>query len=377
VTSPDATPYVDLTLYDRDAQDIFADALANLQSYLPEWIPREGNTEVLLLETMSLIVEEQVFAINRIPGAIMEILLKLFGVTRSPGATPTTVLEFTLSDTVGHIIPIGTRAALPSNSDADPLVFTTAADLIIGSGDVSGTVAAVGDTATSAFNGTLPPAPLDLLDSVTFVESVVLSTNVAGGLDQEDDVAWFNRGVQRLSRLVETLVLPKHFVAAALEDPTVTRAFAVDSYDPGVGSGPGANPGHITVAVYGLGDVVPTDEKSALQAQFETQAQANLAVHVVDPTFTTVDVSATLLALPGYDPATVTAAAVAALTTYLAPEAWGWGTTVWHNELVSLLDQVEGVDRVVGITLPVGDQTLAGVAPLVNPGTFTITVTVP
>jgi hypothetical protein len=114
---------------------------------------------------------------------------------------------------------------------------------------------------------------------------------------------------------------------------------------------------------------------TAMQTDFDARAQANLAVHMADPTLTAVDVAATVVAAVGYPSATVEANCAAALADYLSPTTWEWGTTVYVNELIALLDRVEGVERVTSITTPATDEALTGVAPLVTPGTFTITVT--
>lgn len=381
--SPDASPYVDLRLFDKDSQDIFESALINLQSYLPAWTPREGQTEVLLLESLALEVSEGVFAINRLPGAVMEVLMRLYGVTRDLGTPPTATLTFTVSDSNEHLLPAGTRAALALPNGEDPIVFTTTAPLLIAAGSTTGTVAAVGDRNTDAGNGTAAGTLLDLLDAVVYVERVQLGSTVGGGASEEDDAAWFDRGVGRFSRLVETLVLPRHFKAAALERPEVERAYAIDNYDPAVGPAPaagasGVNAGHVTVAVYGNGAALTTAQRDAIAVDFDAQAQANLAVHIVDPTITDVTVTSTVLAVAGYTVAQVQANVAAALAAYMSPMTWEWSGTVYRNELIALIDGVEGVQRVISIAAPAADLTIGGVAPLArfNPASVT-TVTLP
>lgn len=372
--SPDATPYVDLRLFDKDAQDVFEGALVNLQAYLPDWEPREGHTEVMLLESLALEVAESVFAINRLPGTILEVLMRLYGVDRDAGAPPTTTILFIASDDAGHTIPAGTRVALTVAGEEDPVVFATTAAVVIADGATTAVVAAVGDRNTDAVNGVAAGAPVDVVDAVVFVERAELASPPTGGTVEEDDETWFSRGVARFSRLVETLVLPRHFAAAALERPEVSRAFAVDNYDPNQAGSPGDHAGHITLSVYGDGGVLTADAKEIIRAAFDLQAQANLAVHVVDPTVSVVDVTAVLVAEVGYATADVEAAAVEALDAYLSPEQWPWSATVYRNELIALLDGVEGVARVDSITTPAADFTLAGVAPLADLGVATITV---
>jgi hypothetical protein len=373
--SPDATPYVDLRLFDKDAQDVFEGALVNLQAYLPEWEPREGHTEVMLMESLALEVAESVFAINRLPGTILEVLMRLYGVDRDAGSPPTATILFTASDDTGHTIPAGTRVALTIAGEEEPVVFATSAAVVIAAGATSATVAAVGDSNTDAANGIVAGTTVDVLDAVVFVERAELASPPTGGALEEDDETWFSRGASRFSRLVETLVLPRHFVSAALERPEVSRASAVDNYDPNQAGVPGDHAGHITLAVYGDGGMLTADAKEIIRATFDLQAQANLAVHVVDPTITTVDVTASLVAKPGFATSDVQAAAVAALNAYLSPEQWPWSATVYRNELIALLDGVDGVERVASITTPAADLALTGVAPLAALGTATITVT--
>lgn len=375
MVSPDATPYVDLRLFDRDAQEVFELALVNLRTYLSEWQPREGHTEVLLMESLALMVEEAIFSVNRVPGAVVEVLLRLYDVVRDLGAAPTATLLFTATDSNGYTIPVGTRVAMPLLGGDQTIVFSTDAPLVIAAGQLTGSVSATGDQFTSVANGTVAGAAVEMLDSVAPVEQVALASTVTGGRDVESDEEWFTRGIQRFSRLAETLVLPRHFVSAALERTEVSRATAIDNYDPNQAGSPGAHAGHVTVAVYGDGDVLTVDQREAIRVAFDLQAQANLAVHVVSPQVTLVNITASVVGTPGYSVAQVQAFCTAALTDYLSPEQWGWGTTVYRNELIGLLDRVEGVERVNSVTVPNGDLALTGVAPLAKLGTASITVT--
>lgn len=249
MTSPDVRPYVDLTLFDRSAQQIFATALADALVKLPGWVPREGNTEVVLLEAFALEVSELVFAVNRSPGAIMEVLLRLFGLTPSAGSPATADVTFTLSDALGHEIPAGTRLRLVPPNGTEAVDFVTVAVLNVTSGQTTGTVGVVAtEVGKRAHSGTVGQS-LQILDAVVFVDAANLATAPAGGEEPESTIAFLDRGVQRLSRLVTTLVLPEHFTAAALEEESVERAFTIDNYDPGQAGSPGDHGGHVTVAV--------------------------------------------------------------------------------------------------------------------------------
>jgi uncharacterized phage protein gp47/JayE len=370
--TPDLTPYVDLTFFDKDPQDVFDAAILDLQAKLPGWVPREGNIEVLLLESFSLAVAEAIFAVNRLPGAVVMALLRLYGVDPDEGTLPTTTLTFMVGDTLGHEIPAGTGARLDLPGGLEPVVFTTDEAVVVPPGEATVTVAATGDRYTTEANGTAAGTALALIDAIAFVDTVELGSVVAGGVEPETDEEWVTRAVQRFGRLSETLVLPRHFETFALEDPAVTRAKALDNWDGSTGA-PGDHPGHVSVAVYGDGGPVPAGTKTTLEASMEAQSLAMLDVHVVDPSVTAVPVTATIRTLPDSVSADVVTAVEAALGEYLDPSTWNWSATVRRNELIALISNVEGVDYVESLTAPAADLALVGPATLVDAGTLTIT----
>lgn len=378
MASPDVREYVDLSLLDKDAQDLVDAALDDAEVKLPDWTPREGNTEVVLIEALSLTVQELIFAVNRLPGAVTEVLLRLFDVDRSEGAPPTATVTFTLSDTLGHTIPEGTVVRLDLGPDVDPVDFTTDVGLIIGAGSAAGNVAVTATENTIRANDTAAGTDLELIDAHSYVELVELQSAVAGGLEAEDDAAFLTRGAQTLTRLVSTLVLPDHFTAAALDNVNVERATTVDNYDPAVGPNPGDNPGHATVAVAGpAGAALSAGIKTTIETDLEAKALANLDVHVADPTLNSVAVTASVRRLAGFTSTDVEDDVEAALTAYLSPDNWPWDTVVRRNELIALISGVEGVAYVETLTVPAADVNLNGVAPLTQPGALAITVTEP
>lgn len=375
MASPDVTPYVDLRILDQDPQDIFDNAKAALAISLPAWVPRETAVETLLLEALALEVSEARYAVNRLPSAIFEILLRLYGLTRSAGTPPTASLVFHMIGTAGYSIPAGTECRLTLPGDADPIIFTTDSQLDISPGSATGTVTATGDRYTSEANGTAEDTVVELLDSIITVDFVDLGAEITDGEDPETDTDYFDRGAARLARLSDTLVLPRHFTAAALEYTYVERAHTVDNWDADTGNDPGTVPGHVTVAVYGDGAEVSGGNKSALEAALTEICHTALTVHVIDPDVTAQDVTATVKGLPGYTSAELEANVEAALQAYLSPATWDWSSTIRRLKLIAVITEAEGVDYVVSMTTPAADVTLTGDADLVECGTLTITGT--
>lgn len=375
--SPDLSAYVDLRVFDLSDQDVVDAAIAALTLNLPGWIPREGNTEILILESLALEVAEGIVAINRLPGAVIQALLLLAGVDKDFGIAPVATVTFTLADTNGYTIPVGTQLYLSLEDGSTVSFLVDVPGLAVAAGDLTGTVSVIADTFTGRANGIPAGTRLVMASPVPFVESVELATDVADGADPETDAQWRDRGVARLSRLSDALVVPRHFEAAALELPEVSRAVGIDLYNPAVGPNPGDNPGHMTVAVLGQnGAALSTEQKDAIEVSMEERAVAVLDVHVVGVTIVTVPLTAQIALLAGFTSATVIQSVKDALIAYVDPLTWAWGGKIRRNEIISLVDRVDGVDYVVDVSIngAPGDYTISGAATLPKAGTLTVTV---
>lgn len=374
MASPDLRQYTDLTIYDKDTQDIYDMAVAVVQASLPEWVPQEGNTEVILIEALAQEVMETIYAINRLPGAVMQTLLQLYGVFRDEGAQPTTTIQINLSDTLGHEVPEGTRFMLNLSEGQEPVVFSTDAGVVVAPGSKVATVTATGDRFTDDANGVAAGQSLELLDAVPYVDYAVTTVAVTGGAPEEADQDWLDRGVQRMSRLVDTLTVPSHFTSAAMEYQFVERATTLDNFDATAGSGsPGSHPGHVSVAVYGDGRMLTSPEKDQIDADMELKALANLSIHIFDPTMNSQNVTATVQAAPGYTSQQAIDGAKRELQNAMNPMVWDWSTTLYRNDVVTFISRAPEVARVMSVTVPASDVTLSGYAPLVNAGTLNIT----
>lgn len=374
--SPDISAYVDLRLFDTSDQDMIDTALSNLRLNLPGWIPREGNIESLVIESIALIYAELVVAINRVPGAVAEAIITMAGVEKDYGQPPDATVTITFGDTLGHTVPGGTRIYLPLADGSTVTLLVEPPGLVVAPGGDNGTCSVIGDTFTASANGTPTATALVMADPLPFVDAVVLATDVADGRDPETDDSWRDRGVEELSRLSAALVVPAQFVAYALAQAGVSAAIALDLYNPAGGGSPGDDPGYMTVAVLGPGGTtLSSGAKTDLQTAMQAQAISILIVSVIDATIVTVPVATKVVPIVGADFSVVQTAVTDAITTYLNPLAWTTGATIYLNEMISLVDQVPGVDRVVNLTINAvaADFTITGVAGLPDAGTITVT----
>lgn len=376
VPPPDITSYVDLRPFDVSDQFIVDTALAAAKLNLPGWIPREGDTEVVIIESVALETAEAIVAVNRLPGAVVQALLLLAGVIPDFGAPPATTAKITFGDTIGHTVPAGTRVYLRLSDGTSVGFLVEPPGLTVLGGSDNGNVSLIGDSFTARANGVTVGALLEMADPVPFVDKIELLTPVADGRDRETDNQWRDRGVQRLSRLSDALVIPRQFRAAALERAEVAAALDLDNYDPTVGPSVGSNPGHITVAVLGDGGVaLSTPAKEAIRVDLDARAVGVLVVHVIDATIVVIPVATTVIPQPGVLWSIVQANVQAAVSAYLDPLVWSFGSTIYLNEMISLVDQVQGVSRVVSLTINAvaANYVISGIAALPDAGVITVT----
>ena len=381
--SPDLTPYVDLTLFDVSADDLARDAVEVLRDRLPGWEPAEGTAEVLLIESVALAVMPLIYAVNRMPGAVLETLLRLYGVDRSDGGFAVATVDVVATVDGGVTIPAGTRFRLELGVSVDPVDFALTDDLTIAPGGTAGSASVTATTANTFANGAPSGTVLTILDSVPLA-SVTLSSSPIGGADPEDGSAFLERASRRLARLTTTLVLPEHFTSFALDpeegNADVYRARTRSLYN-AVTSDADAT-GHVTVAVMGVGGVPLAGGRLAeLDAAMTSRAIASLEVHVVNATITAVDVGVEFVCIPLVDVAPVEAGVTAALTSFLNPDQWGWSDTVRRNDLIAVVDAVDGVDYVIDVLDgdgdPFVDVVLAGPLNLVDAGDIVVAGQIP
>lgn len=380
-SSPDIRRYVPLAPFERTAVEVAVAALQDLRATkLPGVTLREGMTEVLLIETLAVIAGDLGIAIDRIPAVVFEAEIRLLGVDRDTGARATVDVEFTITPTGGTVtIPTGTEVTVDVGGGHVPVVFATDADLDIVSPATTGTVAATAADVGALPNGITSGTTVRPRSAVAMIVGAALDTDIAGGRDPESDDAYFLRASQRLARLTEVLVRGSQFTFAALEHELVTaagRALTIDLYD-GSGGPPYTDTGHVTVIVRGPSGNLSSPQKATLQAALELLAVPNLAIHVLDPNITTVNVAATVHILAGYVAADVEAACEAAIEALLDITSWPWAKTVRLSDIIGILEQIPGVDWVdistVLLNGVAADLALTGDGPLADAGTIAVT----
>lgn len=365
-----------------DEEQMRSEVFERLEAEFPGIQLNENHLETALIEEFCrLLVDENRLAVDVAEEIFREFGRKLVAVAPIDGAAATAQTTWTASDDLGHTIPAGSIVYYARTAD-DLWGFEVVADAEIAPGSFT----ALGVTVRAlevgtARNGVAIATELESQESFAWLQSVVLTTATAGGVDPESDATYSSRLALRLRTLGTTAVLPEDFEIIARDVEGVARSRAFDLYDPNTNTW--NNEKTVTVAVVAAdGTAVGAPVKAAVEAYLEELREVNFVVHVIDPTYTDVHVNFTALATDDADPATVQAAAIQAVTDYLDPANWGddpnttlaeWlaDDSVYYLEVAEVINRVPGVKRITALTLAKGagapaaaDIVLDGVAPL-------------
>ena len=403
-TSPDFSEYVDLTIYDTDAEVLLNQIVTYGRAIIPEWTPAAGEVEMMLAEVFAVGATDLASYINRLPGGILEAVIALFDVERSDGVAATGTVQFTMVDTNGHTIPAGTTVVYTGG--LVPLAFTTDSDLTIASSSSTGSVAVTAITVGAAHNDVPASATVQAISNTDYVSSVAFtSTNGAtGGQDPDTDDAFLSRITNTFSTYSSALVTPSQIRASVLDNFTSTAyrcaVYDKERYLDRAVSSTTEHPGYVLVAVASQnttnssGNFSDTTlsgtEISNIRTHLEDRIPAGLQVDIMSAEVVSVSVTASIKAVSGADTSVVETAVDNALAAYLDPNVWDWTKSVVRvNEIISLIDSIVGVDYVESVTLagnseifPAGadnftlstDIQLNNLGTLVGNGSHTLTV---
>lgn len=372
---------------ETDPTALSDEAFAYLQNAIPGWEPNAGNLETWLIEACARMVAEARDVASDVPAAIFRYFgSAMIGLPPKDASPANGETTWTLVDDSGHTIPAGTLVGLRSLA-GELLAFRTIEDVVVPPGEtVAEGVLIIAEEAGEAGSGL--EGPPELIDSLAFVEEIELVEATSGGQDAESDESYLNRLAREGELLTPRPILPRDFATLAMRVAGVGRATARDGYDPLTDTDD--NERMVAVAVVDdQGQPVSGGTKAEVEALLEDMREVNFVVHVVDPTYTEVDVTFTATAYEGYDVLDVQERAIAAVEAYLNPGRWGrppfsdptiplWvdEPLVRYLDLAAEIDRVEGIRYVASLTINGGTSNvaLAGAIGLPTAGTITGTV---
>lgn len=195
------TTLTDLTDVDFDSYDVqeVKDQLVSAYESVSGRTLAQGDPIRLFLLTIAAVVVQQNYTIDRAAkmnllkyaeGDYLDQLGALTDTERTPAASATTTLTFTLSAAQGSTVTIssGTRVTTQDKQ----VFFATAEDLFIQAGETTGTVKATCTVSGTQGNGLSAGALSVLVDPVPYVATVT-NTETGGGADVESDDSYRER----------------------------------------------------------------------------------------------------------------------------------------------------------------------------------------
>lgn len=352
--------------------DMVGNAIRHLRTVFPEASLHPSSIEAALLESQAVEVGPATIALQTVQGRVIDNLMGLYRLERFPGYAAEGKARFTVSEVTDMVtIPAGTILRHYPEDSTALLEYRTVDQLVIlPSESLVGEVTIEATTLGVEHNGLPVGATLNLVDYFLAVDNVTVSESPRNGEGPESNESWRERSVALLSRQVSTLVVPDNFENAALSRPEVGRATVLDLYNPATPTV--SAPGHVSVAVTDSDGLPLTPrEKPTLQDWLQDQALASLQVHVVDPTYTTVNPTVEVEAVRDATLDTVRRAVETTITQWINPATWAWWPEITPYDFVAAIDDVPGVARIITVPQTI---TLGGVAPLPKLGTVTVQV---
>jgi hypothetical protein len=381
---------------ETEPTDLAGEAFDYLAQQVPGWLPAEGNLEAWLIEALAQIAGELRALVALVPDAIFAYYGEsILGLPPYPAVQATALTTWTANDTAGYQVDAGTVIAVTPPASQTGYAFTVDAGFVIpaGSTSVSGVSCSAleAGAAASGLTGTV-----DVIDALAFISTVTLDAPTSGGSDAETSDAYLARLSALLTLLSPEPILPQDFAVLAQRTiPEIARAVAIDLYNPGPPVDANC-PRCVSVAICDNGGEPCSPEvKGEADALLQAQREVNFLTFILDPTYTTVDVSFSVMSYPGFDPNDVASRVIAQLETYLSPATWGvppygdtsarsWinATEVRYLEVAEQVNRVDGVHYIVtlgiaasGGSLGQADVALGGVAPMPRPGSIIGTAT--
>lgn len=376
------TDYLDFQI-ETDAEVIAQLGYDEMASRIPGWDPIPGELDTALIQACARIASQVRASAGIVPVGIFRYLSAQFGLTPRAGVASLVTTTWTFSDLLNHTIPAGTQVAVNPGDGSDLRTFELVSDLVESNGDGLQTGVVLQSVDLGVDNNDIPSgAAVALIDALPYVLTIVTTVDSYNGVQAETDAEFLERIVRRFALQSAAPILPGDFSALALDILTLgSRAIAIDGYD--LVANTTGNARTITVFaldVAGAAHSAPT--KAAVVAYLAALREVNWLIYCGDPVFFPVSVKWTAHAIPGFVPATVNAAIVAAVTAYLSPANWGrpaletltnWTLLEGYDkvrlgELYQVINAVEGVAYVDTLFLKAGT-----VAPTVEVADITLT----
>jgi hypothetical protein len=149
------------------------------------------------------------------------------------------------------------------------------------------------------------------------------------------------------------------------------------SWKPGgnyAGAGVFNAPKHVAVTpIDATGQAVSPTIMSNVLSYLRQSREANFVVNGMKPNYVPINVHWAAMAMPGYDPASLTSQVNAAIANFVTPKTWGGGSltpptwdgtikTVQSHDIATIINNILGIASVSSVTLSEGLETSADIS---------------
>lgn len=350
---------------ETDPAELAAVAFDFMESQIPGWNRSRADQASQVIASCAQIIAEGRDTASDVPTAILRYLGQwVDGLLPVDATSAQTTATVTALDNAGYTIPSGTRFLIRTSGDDGEVFLSVGAVTIppLSTATAAGAVVLQAETPGAAGSGLAMASVVDPVEALSWISSVALTAGTTGGIDAETDAEYLARWVA-LRALAHTSPTRAADSAALLLAvvPGIDRALPLDLYNPVAGTF--NNEKYVTVAVADIdGEPVAAGVKTAATTLLESKRLLNSVAPVVDPNYSTINVTVAFGTYAGYDVDGVEDGVLAALAFYLSPAQWGtpnyadepvWiaKTHVRYLEVAAVIDAVEGLDEITALTI--------------------------
>lgn len=345
--------YIDAPI-EFDEVALYQRGIARIQSYFPNWTPKQGSMIDLLLRTGGEFAAIGAEVASTVTTDVFRTFGQLAGNPPVDASPATVTATFTAQDTNGYDVPSGTPVGLVVDGvTMDPVGFETLGDATIPNGS---------QTINILLQATIPGANTSGLNSVVradtlgYITAITLQGASQGGTDAELTPDYLNRLSSDFQDWTTTPIRGNEYARKARDIQGIYRCAYWENYNPADGTV--NNDKYVALCPI---DINGADIGDALRQSLVTYLgglrEVNFVPVVVSPLYSSIDVTGRLhLPNPSLQAQAITDA-LAALNTALFPGNWGIPQTgagqapQWINspvirisKITSILDQINNVD---------------------------------
>lgn len=237
----DFSDYVNLTIDDKDAGQLYREMIEVGRSVMPDFNLRRGTLEDALFQSAAFLGATVTNSINRVPNGLMQGLVSLMGYERPLGVRATATATVVLYGEIGEVIPIGTEFRYryintTAGYETDYLFVASEDTIIVDATPPTGTINLVSSSFEEIPEPVVGTTTLMPLSTDTEINTVTFAT-FQNGINPLTDQEYLDSAKTFLESISTTFVTAKQLEAAILVNfPYVSRCKVYDLFNAGITS---------------------------------------------------------------------------------------------------------------------------------------------